>query len=96
MAIKNVNKPLKGARHGCFAHFPGTGPPATHCAGCGFFDNPSEMSMLLALSGLCLKWKELQQQQNRKLPKIGKNQYIASNTPSCRYYVERKNERKKS
>lgn len=65
----------KAARHGSYAHFPGSGPPGTYCERCSLF-SPAEKRRGW---GLCIKHKQLMG---------AKGNQIRAATPSCKYFEQ--------
>lgn len=63
----------KPRQHGCFAHFPETGPEGTRCFDCESFTQVAE-------KGPCDKFRLLTGREG--LP-------IDCESPSCKYYVEK-------
>jgi hypothetical protein len=57
------------------AHFPGTGPDGTHCAGCGHFRKDDDTL------GRCLKFSDMARIRSDKAPKI------RGLCRSCKYYL---------
>lgn len=77
---------LKGgrlARHGCYAHFPGSGPDCETCMGCRHFAPDKDERYQRAGQqppGVCNKWRALMKRE----PGL-----IEALTPACKYFERR-------
>ena len=56
MTVASINKP---AKHGCYAHFPGSGPDEK-CTDCIYFKHMAKKGIASADKGRCAKWAAMQ------------------------------------
>jgi len=68
--LANLNKT---AKHGSFAHFPGSGPSGKYCEKCGFY-SPADKKRGW---GVCIKFKQLMGH---------KGSQIRGSSESCKYF----------
>lgn len=89
--IQTSKRANKKAQHGCFAHFPGTGPELAKCHSC---EHVARRGTQWGAWWYCEKWEEIQ----RKMGATGKAavaKAIDPNTSACKYHERRPGQARK-
>ena len=82
MEIDDFKSQIGKSKHGCYAHFPGTGPKGAVCRSCAELQikqRYAEGGKAASAKGVCAKYRALTNQKPTQ---------IHASTSACKYYAQ--------